>query len=158
MLNHYLTILEDSLQKKLTALEHIKEVNQVQTGILQEEPVNIELFDGCVDEKDIYIEELTRLDEGFESLYDKIKQELLGNKEAYAESIKRLQKLISQITELSVSIQAQEERNKELIAAYFKKERQELGKARRSSKAAYGYYQNMSKNTEAQSYFVDKKK
>lgn len=158
MLNHYLTILEDSLKKKLTVLGHIKEVNQVQTDILKEEPVNIELFDQCVDEKDIYIEELTGLDEGFESLYDKIKQELLGNKKAYADRIKQLQNLISQVTELSVSIQAQEERNKDLVAAWFKKERQELGQVRKSSKAAYGYYQNMSKNTESQSYFLDKKK
>lgn len=158
MLNHYLTILEESLVKKLKVLEHIKEVNQAQTVLMKEKPVNLEAFDQCVDEKDLYIKELTDLDDGFEALYDKIKEELVGNREKYAEQIRRLQDLITEVTDSSVSIQAQENRNKELMAAYFKEEREALGQVRKSSKAAYGYYQNMNKKPTQQSYFMDKKK
>lgn len=158
MLNNYLNILEDSLKKKIEILERIDEVNRVQSDLLKGEQADLENFDRCVDEKDLYIKELEKLDEGFDTLYEKIKQELLGNKAQYADQIKRLQKLITEITDRSVSIQAQESRNKALVEKYFAEQRKELGQIRKSSKAAYGYYQNMSKSNTAPPQFMDKKK
>ncbi|MDY2698549.1 MAG: flagellar protein FliT [Lachnospiraceae bacterium] len=158
MLNNYLNILEDSLKKKIEILERIDEVNQVQSDFLKEEQPDLEAFDKCVDEKDVYIKELEKLDEGFDTLYEKIKQELLGDRDKYADQIKRLQKLITEITDKSVSIQAQERRNKALVEKYFTDQRKELGQVRKSSKAAYGYYQNMSKSNTAPPQFMDTKK
>ena len=159
MLDNYLNILKESLEKKLLVLEHIREVNQAQTDIIKKEPPELEAFDKCVDEKDLYINELAELDEGFEALYDNIKQELLGKKAEYAPQIGELQRLISEITDQSVAIQAQEERNKSLVEACFKKERQSLGQVRKSSKAAYGYYSSMSQNKgPGDSRFMDTKK
>ena len=158
MLNNYLNILEDSLKKKIEILERIDEVNRVQSDLLKGEQADLENFDRCVDEKDLYIKELEKLDEGFDTLYEKIKQELLGNKAQYADQIKRLQKLITEITDRSVSIQAQESRNKALVEKYFAEQRKELGQVRKSSKAAYGYYQNMSKSNTVPPQFMDKKK
>lgn len=158
MIGNYLSILQDSLIKKLEVLKHIKEVNEAQSEILRKEPVDMEIFDQCVDEKDLYIKELSELDEGFETLYDKIKEELIGNKQKYAQQIQMLQELIGEITSQSVSIQAQEERNKTLVESFFKTERQNLGQVRRNSRAAYGYYQNMSMQGVPRSHFLDKKK
>lgn len=158
MIDSYLNILEDSLNKKIDVLKHIREVNNAQTEILKREPVDLEAFDQTVDEKDLYIAELTKLDEGFETLYDNVKQELVGNRQKYAEQIKRMQKLITQITDESVSIQAQEARNKVLVESCFKKERQNLGKSRKNSQAVYGYYQNMNSMKDVQPQFMDKKK
>lgn len=158
MIENYLTILEESLKKKIDVLKRIQEINDIQTDILKKEPADLEAFDQTVDEKDLYIKELTGLDDGFESLYDKIKQELIGNRQKYADQIQRLQELITQITEKSVSIQAQEERNKALVESCIKKERQQLGKSRKNSKAAYGYYQNMNSKNVSQPHFMDQKK
>ena len=158
MINNYLNILEDSLKKKIEVLKQIREVNEAQTEILKREPVDLEAFDQMVDEKDLYIDELTKLDEGFEALYDNVKQELVGNKQQYAEQIGRMQKLITQITEASVSIQAEEERNKALFENCFKRKRQELGNSRKNSQAVYGYYQNMNNMKSVQPQFMDKKK
>ena len=158
MIENYLSILEDSLVKKKEVLRRILEVNEAQTEILKAESVDMEHFDQSVDEKDLYIKELTTLDEGFENLYDKVKQELIGNQTKYAIQIRKLQELISEITERSVSIQAQEERNRTLVEAFFRKERNSLGKSRKNSKAAYGYYQNMSRSAITESFFLDKKK
>ena len=97
MINNYLNILEDSLKKKIDVLKRIGEVNDAQTEVLKEESVDLESFDRLVDEKDRYIDELTKLDEGFEALYDNVKQELDGNRQKYAEQIRRLQELITQI-------------------------------------------------------------
>ena len=156
MLNSYLSILEESLEKKLAALKHIEEINSVQTQTLKREELDMEAFDRTVDEKDIYVEELNKLDEGSEVLYDRVKEELLVDKSKYAVQIRRMQELISEITDKSVSIQAEESRNKALLESYFARQRQDLGKVRKSSKAAYGYYQNMNNKTD--SFFLDKKK
>lgn len=158
MIENYLNILEDSLRKKIDVLKRIREVADVQTDILKKEPADLEAYDRMVDEKDLYVKELTGLDDGFETLYEKIKQELVGNKQKYADQIRRLQELITEITDRSVSIQAQEERNKALVESCLKKERQQLGHSRRNSKAVYGYYQNMNNNNVTQPLFMDQKK
>lgn len=158
MINNYLNILEDSLKKKIEVLNRIGEVNDAQTEVLKGESPDLEAFDQMMEEKDLYIDELTKLDEGFEALYDNVKQELIGNRQKYADQIKRLQELITQITDKSVSIQAQEARNKALVENCFKKKRQELGNSRKNSQAAYGYYQNMNNMKGIQPQFMDKKK
>ncbi|MBD5549050.1 MAG: flagellar protein FliT [Lachnospiraceae bacterium] len=158
MIENYLNILEESLKKKIEVLKRIHAANEAQTDLLKKESVDLEAFDKTVDEKDLYINELTSLDDGFESLYEKIKQELEGNKERYAVQIKKLQELIKDITDRSVAIQAQEARNKALVETCFKKERQNLGQSRKNSKAAYGYYQNMNNKNVPQSHFMDQKK
>lgn len=158
MINNYLNILEDSLKKKIEVLKRISEVNDAQTEALKGESADLEAFDQMMEEKDLYIDELTKLDEGFESLYDNVKQELIGNRQKYADQIKRLQELITQITDKSVSIQAQEARNKALVENCFKKKRQELGNSRKSSQAVYGYYQNMNNMKSVSPQFMDKKK
>lgn len=158
MIDNYLNILEESLNKKIQVLKHIQELNEVQTNILKQEEADLEAFDRTVDEKGLCIDELTELDDGFESLYEKIKQELAGNRDKYADQIKRLQQLIAQVTDRSVAIQAQEARNKALVEKCFKRERQNLGKSRKNSKTVYGYYQNMNKNQIPASHFMDQKK
>lgn len=158
MIENYLSILEESLKKKIDVLKRIQASNEVQTGILKQEPVDLEAFDKIVDEKDLYIEEINSLDEGFETLYEKVRQELDGNRSKFADQIKRMQGLITDITDRSVAIQAQEARNKALVEKCFKAERQNLGQSRKNSRAAYGYYQNMSNKNVPQSHFMDQKK
>ena len=96
----------------------------MQTEILKKETFDMEAFDRTVDEKDAFVTELIKLDEGFESLYDRIKEEFARDKSSYAGQIKHLQKLISEITDKNVSIQAEESRNKAMLENYFAKERQ----------------------------------
>ena len=158
MTNSYLDILEDSLKKKKAVLDSIEEYNLSQAELLKGEKLDMEKFDALVDKKDICIEELEKLDEGFESIYAQIKNDLTQNKSRYAEQIQRLQELISQVTEKSVSIQAQESRNKDMVSSHFRKEREALGQGRKSSKAAYSYYQNLNKAIREDASIMDMKK
>lgn len=157
MIGSYLNILEDSLIKKRGVLDDIQKANEAQTELLKNEKLDVEQYDKLVDQKDDYIRELEKLDEGFESLYESIKQELVTNQELYADQIKRIQELIGQITDRSVSIQAQEARNRDMVTAYFSRERKALGEGRRSSKVAYGYYQNLNKARQEESRILDTK-
>lgn len=157
MTENYLNILEESLQKKLQVMAKIQDYNLRQQEIFRSDNVELDKFDEYVAEKGALIDELTALDNGFETLYGKVAEELADNRERYAEQIKRLQELVSRVTEESVGIQAQEARNKKLVEDYFRRERNSLNRNRKSSKAAYDYYKSMSQTNVVQSRFMDNK-
>lgn len=158
MIDNYLGILEDSLHKKLDVLEEISSYNKQQEELLKKDTVSEEELDANMEEKDALIQKLTDLDEGFETLYERIREQLLANKDVYKDQIRRIQELISQVTEKGVSIKTQEARNKKLVEDYFLRERKEIRKARKASKTAYGYYKNMSGNNVIPPQFMDQKK
>ena len=157
MTENYLNILEESLQKKLQVMAKIQDYNLRQQEIFRSDNVELDKFDEYVAEKGALIDELTALDNGFETLYGKVAEELADNRERYAEQIKRLQELVSRGTEESVGIQAQEARNKKLVEDYFRRERNSLNRNRKSSKAAYDYYKSMSQTNVVPPQFMDNK-
>lgn len=157
-MENYLNVLEESLEKKLQIMAKIQEYSLRQQEIFQARDVNLDEFDECVDNKEALIEELMALDNGFETLYRNVEQELQSNRQKYADQIKRLQGLVSRVTEESVTIQAQEARNKKLVEDYFRKERAGIAQNRRNSKAAFDYYKSMSGSGYASSQFYDNKK
>lgn len=158
MTQNYLTLLEESLQNKLQVMDEIQQYNLRQQEIFQSEEVDIDRFDEYVEEKGNLIEKLSSLDNGFERLYAKVAKELTDNRDKYKDQIKRLQELVTKVTETSVTIQAQEARNKKLIEDFFQRSRESIRNDRKTSKAAYDYYKNMSKNSVVMPQFMDKKK
>lgn len=156
-MGNYLTVLEESLQKKLLILDKIQEYNEKQRRIFQESKPELSEFDAYIEEKGKLIEQVNKLDNGFEILYSNVSAELQDNRDKYASQIKSLQELITQVTEKSVAIQSQEARNKALIEEFFAKERAGIREGRKSSKAAYDYYKNMSRTNYTESYYVDSK-
>lgn len=158
MNEQYLTVLQESLQKKINVMEEILRISQRQSEILVKEPVDLEEFDRCVDDKDVCIEQLNKLDEGFEVLYQRVAEELNGHREQYASWIRETQELITQVTEKSVEIQALEARNKQAVEAVFQKERVEAGHGKRSARVAMDYYRNMSNTHVVPPQYMDQKK
>ncbi len=158
MTNEYLTILQESLQKKSKVLDDIITYNEKQYAMFKEERASMDEFDQYVDEKGDLIDQIVRLDEGFEVLYQNVAKELQSDKAKYANQIKEIQALVTVVTEKSVSIQAQEARNKALIEQYFKKERDEIKKGRQTTKAAYDYYKTMNNTNVVPPQFLDQKK
>lgn len=157
MTENYLNVLEDSLQKKLQILAKIRDYNQRQEELFRSDSVKLEKFDEYVEEKGALIDEVTALDNGFETLYGKVAEELKDNRKKYAEQIRRLQELVSRVTEESVSVQAQEARNKKLVEDYFRKQKLTIGQGRKNSKAAFDYYRNMSQSNVVTPQFMDNK-
>lgn len=157
-MENQLTILAESLDKKIQVLTAIQEYNKRQEQVFSAEKVDMDGFDAAVEEKGKLIERLTLLDAGFEIMYEKLSKQLQGNRERYAEEIRALQAKITTITEMSVTIQAQEKRNKQLIEQYFAKERAGIRQSRKTSKAAYDYYRKMSNVSFEQPQYYDSKK
>ena len=142
----YLTAMIESLEKKVAVLDEIINKNTEQAALLKEEEVSFEKFDRNSEEKGVLIYRLEKLDDGFESLYSKVKEELDANRAAYATEIRRMQELIKEITDKSASIQADEARNKAALESIFKNEREKLRAGRSGVKALKSYNQAMSFN------------
>lgn len=102
------------------------------------------LFDEAIEEKGRLIERLTQLDDGFDSMYQKLARELENNRERYADQIHTIQQQIKEITDLGVSIQAQEARNKSLVESFFSRERKNIHTSLQNSAKAYNFYKSMS--------------
>lgn len=157
-MENYLQILEESLCRKMDVLCEIEEFCTVQERILSAESLDEEEFDKSMEEKDRLIKKLEKLDEGFETLYAHIKNQLAKEKDQYKSQIAVLQKEISEVMEKSVAIQTREARNKKLAEEYFVKAKQELKRGRKSSKAALDYYRSMNQSQTVSPQFMDKKK
>lgn len=159
MTDNYIQIMIESLQKKAEKLDEILEKNKEQAELLKEEEFSVELFDRNVEEKAVLIGQLEMLDAGFDRTYEHVKEELVSKegKEKYKNEIKTMQQLITELTEKSVSIQAQESRNKQMVEAVFKSEREKIKAVKLGSKAAIDYYRSMNHTNFISPQFVDKK-
>ena len=158
MMRSYLQILQDSLIKKLELLNKIERKSLEQTEMLKKQTLDAELVDFNMDEKLEMIEEVLALDEGFESIYGKIRVQLESNKELYRAEIKVLQNMIMKVTEKSASIQAIEARNKTQMDVYFANQKRGLQSKRSAMSVAKDYYQNMNKVKHVSPQFMDWKK
>lgn len=138
-----LTILSDSLDKKIEVLKRIQAYNDAQEKAFTESEPDMDSFDKALDEKEKLIQEILQLDQGFETLYERVRVELDENRDAYRDQIKELQAKITVITELSNAVQAKEARNKKLIENYFANQRMGIKQSRQRARAAYGYQQSM---------------
>ena len=158
MINGYLCILEDSLIKKIDLLKKIEEKSLEQSAMLKSNDVDEQCMDKNMDEKLKLINQVNSLDDGFESLYEKIRGELIENKERYKEKIRDLQKLIEKIAEKSTSIQAIEARNKTQMDVFFASQKKEIQSRKSAMSVARDYYQNMNRARHVTPQFLDKKK
>ena len=158
MITSYLNILQDSLIKKIELLEQIEKKSLEQSEMIKGTNVDLELVDVNMDEKAKLIEEIFKLDNGFESIYEKVREQLLVKKEQYKVQIHNLQGLISKVTEKSTAIQAIEARNKAQMDIVFATQKKEVQNRRNAMSVARDYYQNMNKVKHVSPQFMDHKK
>ena len=154
----YIQMLIESQEKKIELLDEALRLDEEQIKMIQQEKPDMDGLEKNLEEKGRLIGELDKLDDGFESVYAKVREELINNKEAHKDEIRRLQELISQITEKSVKVQAEELRSKEAVERFLKNRRGKLKDSKSSVKAANKYAVNMRKINKIDSFFVDKKK
>lgn len=158
MEKNYLRIMIDSLHKKIAVLDSISEENEKQRILLMKEGIEPEDLEETLERKQEFIDQLNELDEGFQLIYDRIKEELQKHPEEYKEEVKEMKELISQITGKSMVVQTEEERNKLAVQECFGKFKSGIRQARTSQKAAINYYNNMNKLNHIGAQFMDRKK
>lgn len=157
MSEHYVDIMLQSLKKKEQVLKEIIDQNYRQREILEDVNGKAEDFDATVEEKAKLIEQLEQLDSGFQKLFDRMKEELEGNKAVYANQIQEMKQYIRSVTDKSIEIQAQEARNKDLMTSKFTSVKKQVKTMRKSSVAVNEYYKTMSKLNYVDPQFMDGK-
>jgi hypothetical protein len=120
--------------------------------------MNVEGFDTAMDEKDVKIEELNKIDEGFTSTYELVKDEVQNHPELYKEKIHKMQELIKISVEKTMSVEAKEKRNKAAMENAISLQRREMRSKRISATAAARYYKTANKINSVDPQLMDKKK
>ena len=154
---NYLLVLEESLKKKITILNELVSLTNVQKDIVMKEQFDDEAFNTNVEQKAALINELEKLDRGFQILYDNVKAQIEGNKQLYKEDIQRLQEDITLVMDKSASLMVMESKNKELIKSRFSSLKKEARQMKKSRELAARYYKTMN-NISSEPYFLDRKK
>jgi hypothetical protein len=154
---NYVQILTDSLIMKKSVLEKIVALNDEQKAILTADEFDSDAFNANVNSKGQLINEINRLDVGFDNLFARVKTQLDANKSAYSSQISNLKALIKDVTELSVKVEADEARNKTLAQKCFAGLRKDVQHARSNVQKTNTYYQNMNK-IDTSPVFMDTKK
>lgn len=151
-------ILLQSLEKKVLLLDQMIRESGVQEGILKQEELDMDAFDEAINRQGEYLEELDRLDQGFEAVYERVRGELLQDKDRYRTEIARMKELIQQITDRIVKLNAGNMRNKVLAENQFNKKRTSIGAGTSKNRAARNYYNNMNNLNYVSPQFYDSKK
>lgn len=154
---NYIKIMIDSLQKKVAILDEIIIVNEKQATIIIDIKKNMVEYESILDEKQLLIDALNTLDDGFQALYNHVQDEIKNNSEQHKENIKEMQRLIGIITDRSVEIQTGEEKNRAVIAQQFSSFKREVKKFEENRKIASQYYNTMQKTSYITPQFLDKK-
>lgn len=158
MTEDYLQIMVESLEKKNSVLDKVMELDKRQLELALANPADMKAIDATMEEKGTLIDELGKLDDGFTSTYERIREEVQANPEKYKEQVGKLQELVRLAVEKGVSIEAQEKRNKQAIQAIFSQKRQEVRQVKVSTAAASQYYKSMSKINDIDPQLMDRKK
>lgn len=151
-------VLVESLEKKSRLLEDIMRENDTQEDILKQEELDLDALNASTDKIGSLTEALEKLDDGFEAVYDRTREELIDNKAAYRGDIARMQKLIGEITDKVVRINAARMRNKLRADQQFKKSREQIGQASSKMKVSKNYYNSMNNLHYVSPQFYDSKK
>lgn len=158
MTEGYLQIMIESLEKKIVVLEQIMELNVKQAEISAHQPMDMEAYDKTMDEKGVLIDEINKLDDGFTSTYELVKDVVQQEPGKYRDKVLEMQELIRVAVEKGVTIEAQEKRNRSALETVFRMKRTEIKQMKRSNTAALKYYKSMSKINEVDPQLMDKKK
>lgn len=160
-MDNYLKIMIDSLVKKSEYLRDIIEKNNLQEKCIQGkdyDEIDWDAFNLLVTEKEILIDRINTMDEGFQSLYDRIKEQITDNKDKYKDEIATIQNLIRTVTDQSVEITTGEERNRRQIEKIMGARKKVIRGKRNSLKVAQSYYQSMRGHATEDLSMMDKKK
>lgn len=154
---NYLAILVDALEKKKDALQNILRITQEQAELAKADTYQEAAMEKTLNAKEIELSRVNTLDEGFQSVFDRVRSEVKRNQELYKDEIARLQELIRQCTELGNEIMVLEERNRNRFSTLFAKSKKDYSVSRTKANVAQNYLRTMNNTKILDAYFVDKK-
>ncbi len=157
MEKQYIQMMLESLQKKEEVVKNLIVGSEKQKEVLSAKEVDWNAFDALTAEKGNLIDELLQLDEGFENLFERVKEPLTQKKDMYKTEIGFMQATIRTLTDKSAELEALEQRNKKLVESRMAESRQVIKQSKMGSQAAMQYYQRMNRINTVDPQLMDKK-
>lgn len=154
----YVMVLIDTLEKQTKVLKDILEITQRQSEIAKSETFNETMLEESLNQKEILIARLNELDEGFSTVYERVRREIQGKQELYKDDLHKMQGLIKECTDLGVEIKVLEERNRERLTQCFSAKHKEYASQRTAASVASTYHKAMNNTQIVDSFFFNKKK
>ncbi|BBF44958.1 hypothetical protein lbkm_3698 [Lachnospiraceae bacterium KM106-2] len=151
----YIEIMIQSQKKKILILDKLISLSKDQEEYFSAEEMDYDKFNDTLSTKDELLKELNELDQGFASLFERVKEELSTHKYAYETQIKELQSSIATITSKSMILETLERRNKASMERFSKSQKSQIKQRNVSMKTVTNYYKSMS--NEQSVYFNQKK-
>lgn len=156
--NSYIEILKQSLTKKIELLDTIMALNVLQKDMLENPDLDPDELEENLNRKAELVEQLSKLDDGFSQIYDRVRTDLTENRGAYSDDIARMKRDITAIMDKSTAIQSQEKRNQVLMQQKFTSVKKQIKEVKKSRQAVNSYYRNMMKMGTPDATFLDDKK
>lgn len=156
--SNYVVMLRESLEKKLEVLKEIQNANERQKDILMNPFSTPEELKETLDRKDELMNVIDALDTGFENVYKRVSKSIRDNRELYKDEIIKMQNLITSITDLSATLQAEEHRNKEFADRKFAKIKERILSVTKNKNAVDSYHKSMGRINTIDPQFMDSKK
>ncbi len=154
----YINIMQESLLRKKQYLAEILDLTKRQEQLAKPKKIDEEAFGETIDRKDVLINNILEIDKGFSSVYDRVRTEILDNRELYQDELLNMQKLIKECVDLGMKIEALEERNRAALERAFSVGFKGIKRAKQSKNVANKYYKSMSNGNVNDSVLYDRKK
>lgn len=154
----YVNIMKESLIRKKNYLEEILELTNKQGELAAASELDEEAFSDIIDRKDVLISNVNEIDKGFSSVYDRVRSEILENKDLYKEELKAIQELIRSCVDLGMKIESAELRNKASLETAFARSYRGVKQLKQSKQVVNKYYKSMSNGMVNDSILYDRKK
>lgn len=154
----YVDVLLTSLKKKEQVLEKLDRVVTKQETELKSSKPGLDELDVLEQQKGELIVEMEQLEEGFEKVYARAGEELSKERQQYRPQIEQMQVYIKSITDLTVKIKAQEERNRQYMEAFFQSKKREIRQYNMGNQRMAQYNQHSADPVMGKSYFMNHKK
>jgi len=154
----YIIILRDSLLNKKKILCDLIEYTEKQAELIKKGDLEAEEFEKLLDEKGKSIAMLNMVDDGFESVYSRVRDEIKSEPDKYKDILQEIQKLIEETVSLGAKVETLEHRNKDLIEDFIAGKRTEIKDYRARKQTMKSYTQTLpNQHVQGSSYFLDKK-
>lgn len=158
MVEQKMDLLTSNLNKKSSLLKEMADVLDKQLQLMDASDMQLEELDACMEKQGNLTEELENLNAEAGSLYEYLQKADISAEAGNASKIAHIKELLTQITTDFDTLQEKEQNARQRMEAFFQKERKNFGDGRRSSKAAFDYYRNMSGANVIPPQFMDQKK
>lgn len=158
-INIQLELLLEVLGKKISLMEEIKTLTEDQKRLLENESFDFDTFNKLMNHKQIGIDKIIDLDEGFQITFSNIRSSIEAQPKLYKTKIEQMKEYIKRIGELGITITVQEERNKTKFAEKSIQEKNKVKEFRVNKKNVANYYANINRQQGSdQAHFFDSKK